>query len=102
MQVKFTAKAYLPDHRSIEEVANGSELPHITTNGTYFEREGLPQIGTVEVIITLHSENAIVSSQVAALQQMLETQRCKAYMAERAILEKISKLQALTFVGVAL
>lgn len=99
-KVTFQAKAYLnTEWNNIDSVVKGEQLPNISQNGTYFEKEGYAQVGTVEVIITLHSTDKIVQHQIDALTQMLAKQRADAHMAERAILERISKLQALTLDG---
>lgn len=98
MKVTYQAQAYLPNYSTIEAVASGLNMPMIAVGGDYFESQGYPNIGTVEVTITLHSEDQIVAGQIAALQTQLDRQRADAYMAERAILDRISKLQALTFV----
>lgn len=95
-KVTFQAKAYLSQYSSLERVIKGEDMPQITQGGTYFEKEGYPLIGTVEVIITLHSTDKIVQNQIEALNKQLQQQRADAYRAEQAILEKISKLQALT------
>lgn len=98
-KVTFQAKAYLGNYTSIQDVIAGKSMPHITQGGTYYEEEGYPLIGTVEVTITLHSNDKVVQNQIGALQKQLQKQRADAHRAEQAILEKISKLQALTFEG---
>lgn len=98
-KVTFQAKAYLGSYARIEDVIAGKSMPHITQGGDYFEGEGYPLIGTVEVTITLNSNDKVVQNQIGALQKKLETQRAEAYRAEQAILTQISKLQALTFEG---
>jgi len=96
MKITYLANAYLNNYTKIEDVVKGECLPLISDSGEYFERQGFPQIGTVEVIITLHSHDQVVSGQITGLKKQLEKQRADAHMAERAILDRISNLQALT------
>lgn len=99
-KVTLQALAYLPTYKRVEDIILGEELPLISLlRSEYFENEGYANIGTAEVTITLHSSDVIVQKQIDALNTQLAKQRADAHMAEKAILERISKLQALTFDG---
>lgn len=99
MQVEFKAKAYLPSYTSLESVLKGVSLPMITAcdEGSYFEKEGYPLIGDVTLIVTMHSRDKIVQAQIESLNAQLQSERAESQRRQNAILDKISKLQALEF-----
>lgn len=98
MKVQFEAKAYLSKYGSLKSIMDGKEMPVIDTgDGSYFTSRGYPLIGTATVTIELHSNDQIVSNQLAALQAQLHTVRAENQQRENAILDQISKLQAITF-----
>lgn len=98
MKVTYQAKAYMSKYDTLDGIAAGRCVPMLTTrDGSYFESEGSPLIGTAEVTVTLHSADEVVQNQISALQAQLQKQRAEAYRAEQAILERISKLQAITY-----
>lgn len=102
MKATFTAKAYLPTHSRIEDVANGSYMPLLSGgDGDYFERQGYPEIGEAIVTITLFSQDKIIANRLQALQDQLQTVRAENQKRENAILDQISKLQALPMAEVA-
>lgn len=97
MQVNFTAKAYMHQYESMSAIVNGQEMPHLTISGGYFEKEGYPQIGVASVTIELFSEDEITSKKLEALQAQLHTVRADNQRRENAILDRISKLQAINY-----
>lgn len=99
MQVEFKAKAYLPTYVSMESVLRGESLPAISDpdGGQYFEKEGYPLIGEVTLIVTMHSRDKIVQAQIDSLNKQLQVERAESQRRQNAILDKISKLQALEF-----
>lgn len=99
MQIKFKGKAYLPEYMSMDQVLKGSAFPYITDfeGGAYFEKDGRPMIGEVTVILTPNSHDKIVQSQIDALNKQLQEERAESQRRQNAILDKISKLQALEF-----
>lgn len=97
MQVKFTAKAYLPSWNDISQVANGSVMPIIhDCHGDYYEQHGYALIGTAIVTIELHTEDQILAAKLEALQAQLQTVRAENQQRENAILDQISKLTAIS------
>lgn len=98
-EVTFEAFAYLPKYVEIDAVRNGEELPAISLcdNDGWYAKEGYPKIGTVKVTIDLHSADNIVQQQIEALNVELQNERAKSQQRQNAILNQISKLQALTF-----
>lgn len=98
--MKFTYQAFVfaSKYAPINDIATGLTQPMLAEEKDgYFAREGYPLIGTAEVTVTLHSSDEIVQNQIASLQTQLQDARAQAHKAEQAILEKISKLQALTY-----
>lgn len=100
MQVTYKASAYLDlKFHSLTELTEGNVTPLLCDpNGSsYFDRQGYARIGTETVTVELHSENEIAASQLEALQKQLQAVRAENQQRENAILNQISKLQALTF-----
>jgi len=101
-KVTYKANAFL-DMRygdKLQDFTKGSATPILTRgDGSYWAGEGYTHIGEAEVTVTLYSHDKMVQSSIDAFQKQLEKHRADAYMAEQAILEKISKLSALTFEG---
>lgn len=98
MQVQFKAKAYLSSYIDITEVANGSYMPMITNADIgYFEQQGYSLIGTATVTIELHTNDQVVAAKLESLQAKLQTVRAENQRRENAILDKISKLTAISY-----
>lgn len=53
-------------------------------------------IGTAQIRIMFADPDTLVANEIAALQESLRKERIKAELAQKAILDRISKLQALT------
>jgi hypothetical protein len=60
------------------------------------EPSGWIRVGEAELTVRVHSENTIVAGQLQALQRELDHARAEWMTKQQAILERISKLQALT------
>lgn len=98
MQVQFTTKAYLSSYSDITEVANGSHMPMICNSDSgYLERQGYTPIGTATVTIDLYTDDQIMIAKLEALQAQLQTVRAENQQRENAILDKISKLTAISY-----
>ena len=99
MQVHFTAKAYLASYYDIQDVANGSQIPLVCTDNSsgYYEKQGYSLIGTATVMIELHTNDQIMAAKLEALQAQLQTVRAENQQRENAILDKISKLTAISY-----
>jgi hypothetical protein len=95
-QVTQKGIAYINQkYQSVEGVIKGYP-PIIDTQGYWPNEPDYVRIGTVELTITLDTADEITVAQIEALKKQLEDQRAAAHLAERAILDRISKLQALT------
>jgi hypothetical protein len=98
MQVTFEAQAYIDKFTRLKDVTNGKRLPLLAqSTAEYWEKSGYTLIGTATVTIELHTEDQILASQLDALKAQLQTVRAENQQRENAILDQISKLQALTF-----
>lgn len=94
MKVEFQAKAFInAAFMSIENVVNGQRMPVIVADGGCLD--GYSQIGTCTVIIDVMPKDKIIASQVDALRKQLHTVRAENQRRENAILDQISKLEAL-------
>lgn len=99
MQVTYQASAYLNlKYNSLKAVVEGKTTPLLAEldGSSYFDGEGYARIGTATVTVELHTENEIAANQLAALQKQLKVVRAENQQRENAILDQISKLQALT------
>ena len=98
MKIKYTAQAIKPAYTSIEDIASGKETPTIVRagDGDYWASQGYAVIGVAEITVSLHSNDKIVADQIAALQKKLHTVRAEHQCAQNAIIDQISKLQAIT------
>lgn len=61
--------------------------------------EDWTEVGTAEITVTLHPRDVVVEKELAGLKQQLEKVRAHNHMRENAILDRISKLQAIEYVG---
>ena len=97
MQVTFEAQAYIGKYGTLKDVTNGKLMPTIWPVGTGASIPSYTLIGTATVTIELHTEDQILAAQLDALKAQLQTVRADNQQRENAILDQISKLQALTF-----
>lgn len=102
MQVQFTAKkAYIHAWERIEDVPSGKVFPLITAadDSGYFEQQGYTLVGTATVTVELYAEGQIQAARISALKSQLQTVRAENQQRENAILDQISKLQAIDYTG---
>jgi hypothetical protein len=74
-----------------------SELTYI--NHDMSDAEDWTEVGIAEITVTLHPRDIVVEKELAGLKQQLEKVRADNHMRENAILDRISKLQAIEYVG---
>ena len=65
------------------------------------DSEGWTEVGIAEVSVTLHPHETVVAKELDGLKQQLEKVRAENHLRENAILDRISKLQAITYVSEA-
>jgi hypothetical protein len=59
------------------------------------------EVGTAEITVTFHPRDTVVAKELDGLKSQLERVRAENHMRENAILDRISKLQAITYTGEA-
>jgi hypothetical protein len=59
--------------------------------------EDWTEVGIAEITVTLHPRDVVVEKELSGLKQQLENVRAENHMRENAILDRISKLQALEY-----
>jgi hypothetical protein len=74
-----------------------SEMTYI--NHDMSDAEDWTEVGIAEITVTLHPRDVVVEKELAGLKQQLEKVRADNHMRENAILDRISKLQAIEYVG---
>lgn len=100
MQVQFTAVAYQTPYQEIQDIFDGAVMPVISMEESkYLVSQGYTVIGEATVTVELFSNDEITSKKLAALQAQLQTVRAENQKRENAILDQISKLQAIDYTG---
>lgn len=99
MKHTYKAKTFInPRYESIEGLMAGRVQPVITTgDGAYWHGEGYVHVGEATVTVDLFSEKEIHAKQLDGLNTQLAVVRAENQRRENAILDQISKLQALTY-----
>jgi hypothetical protein len=69
------------------------------TNHDMSDAEDWAEIGVATISITLHPQDDIVSKELQGLNAQLQKVRAENMMRENAILDRISKLTAITYEG---
>ena len=57
------------------------------------------EVGTAQVTVTFHPRDTVVEKELEGLKTQLEKTRAENYMREQIILDRIGKLQAITYTG---
>jgi hypothetical protein len=105
-----TAKVWTTSKwRGIESIlhsVSAGKLDEAVSGMTYINHdmshtEDWTEVGTAEITVTLHPRGTVVEKELAGLKQQLEKVRADNHMRENAILDRISKLQAIEYVGEA-
>lgn len=86
----------------LKNICRGKLLPHFSTGVcNYFEGQGYPLIGKATITVELFKPEEIHGKQVEALRRQLQKMRAEHQQAQNALIDQISKLEALTFEGSA-
>lgn len=97
--IEFESCAYIyTDWQCLEDVKKGKIRPLVGPEPS--AADGFV-IGTAKVTVELHSEDEMTRRQLGALQKELTRERAESQARQNAILERISKLQALTMESAA-
>jgi hypothetical protein len=76
-----------------------SEMTYI--NHDMSSAEDWTEVGIAQITVTLHPRDVVVEKELSGLKQQLEKVRAENHMRENAILDRISKLQAIEYTGEA-
>jgi hypothetical protein len=70
-------------------------------NADMSDTEDWTEVGTAEVTVTFHPRDTVVAKELEGLKAQLKRVRADNHLRENAILDRISKLQAITYVSEA-
>lgn len=108
MKVQFNeVRAYIHSFpgmridRELSRVFSGEQVPMLTnTKGDYFDKSGdYLMIGKATVTLEVIKPEEIHGKQVESLRQQLQKMRAEHQKAQNALIDQISKLEALTYEG---
>jgi hypothetical protein len=93
--------------RGIESVLHSVAEGHLDeavsqmtyTNHDMSTSEDWTEVGIAEITVMLYPRDVVVEKELSGLKQQLEKVRAENHMRENAILDRISKLQAITYTG---
>lgn len=97
MQITFKQDILMTPYQRLEDIISGKAEPTTAPSGCDMSEHGYTLIGTGEVTATLFSRDQVVQAQIEALNKRLQAERAETQQRQQAILDQISKLQALTF-----
>lgn len=94
------------DINSITDLIERGESTEALSAMTYINQdmsdtEGWTEVGTAEVTVTFYPRDTVVAKELDGLKAQLAKVRAENHMRENVILDRISKLQALTYTGEA-
>jgi len=84
------------DGTTIQEVDNIGELSLFRV-GAEMQKYGYTHVGEAKVSVTIASADAITNSKVSSLRAELEKDRAESQLRQNQIIDKINKLEALTY-----
>jgi hypothetical protein len=106
MQASGTIKAWTTSKwrniEYVEEMINKGDLAEALgslafINHDMSDSEDWTEVGIAEVTVTFHPRETVVAKELEGLQAQLERVRADNHMRENVILDRISKLQAITY-----
>ena len=106
MKIEFTTTAYCSDEYALAQFMRGLESGKHAVAGdalsftTYDMGKQWVKVGAAQITIELLDVKDIQSKQLAVLQAKLQKERADSQVRQNAILDQISKLQALEWEGV--
>lgn len=102
MEITYTAGAYMnPRWHRIESIVIGKDTPTLSSSDPkYMRKEGYVLIGEATVTVRLLPADERTRRELEALNAQLQAMRAEHHRAQQAILDRISKLQALPMAGV--
>ena len=97
MQVTYTAHAYACEWQDIDAIISGKDTPMLTKHEKDYLSESDLYLGTCTVTMDLAPKEDLATAQMARLRTLLENLRAERQKQENAIIDRINKLQALTY-----
>lgn len=106
VKITGTARAWTTnkwtDHDEVQAMAAAGEMDRAVSSMHYTlhdmsDNDDWNEVGTAEITVTFFPRDEIVGKQLEALQGQLQKVRADNAMRENAILDRISKLQALEY-----
>lgn len=98
MKVEFTGLAVIPQWQSVKRIESATDAPcFLMGDKNDMAAHGYSVVGTATMVVELHDPKDIHAGKVAALQEQLQAVRADNHRKENAILEQISKLQAIDY-----
>ena len=98
MEITFKGLALLPQYMTTKDVENQTWAPtFVKGDKNTLSSSGYSVVGTATLTVTLHDAKEIHAGRIAALQETLQVHRAESHRKENAILNAISKLQAIDY-----
>lgn len=97
MQVEFKGLALAHEFMSIKDVQNGCAPTFNHGDKNNLANHGFSVIGTATLVVELHDPKTVQAGKIAALQEQLQAVRADNHRKANAILDAISKLQAIDY-----
>jgi hypothetical protein len=105
IKITATVGAYLPDHNSpvqvIDAIGDPSKHARLIGSTLFYAAHDMSKtwmrVGDAEITLTLKPRDEQVAAAVTALQGQLAKERAESHQRQQAILEQISKVQALEY-----
>lgn len=100
MQTTHECHAYACEWQDIEKILAGKDTPMLVNDPDCLSERDT-YLGTATLTTNFGSKEQLAGKQIERLQALLQAARAEAQARESAILERITKLQALTFEAAA-
>lgn len=106
MKIEFTTGAYTSDEFSLSRLMDGltnsnySDAGDALSFSNFDMSDRWVKVGTAQITVELLDAKQIQNKQLAVLQAQLQKERADSQVRQNAILDQISKLQALEWEGV--
>lgn len=97
MQIKFEGHAWAHQEVNLNDILSGKKAPTTTTN-KWEDFTGYTYLGPCVISVECAPVDDVVTAHVEELKRSLQHVRADNQRRENAILDQISKLQALTYV----
>jgi hypothetical protein len=105
VKITATVGAYLPDHNSpvlvLDALGDPSKHARLVGSTLFYASHDMSKtwmrVGDAEITLTLAPKDEQVAAAVRALQGQLETERAESMRRQQAILDQLSKVQAIEY-----